>query len=106
MLRTSMIILATTAALTGGFTVDALARGGAAHMGGGFGGVHVGGGFGGAHIGGFGRGFTGQHLAGTRDHFGRGDGFHRGGGDLGLYDSGCGYSYYDPYAYNCYPSDY
>src|SRR6267378_8578428 len=73
MLRKTMIVLATAAALTGGLTADAFARGGGgggghggggggghasgfgggAHMGGGFGGAHIGG-FGGAHIGGFG----------------------------------------------------
>src|SRR5258707_7696135 len=67
MLRKTMIVLATAAALTGGLTADAFARGGGAggHGGGGFGGGH-GGGFGGGHIGGFGRGhiggFGGGHL--------------------------------------------
>lgn len=104
MLRTTMIILATAAALSGGLTVDAFARGGGAHVGGGFGGVHVGGG---DHVGGFGRGITGQHF-GTRDHFDHGRGFRFGTGDYGLYDSGCGYAYpyYNPYASNCYPPEY
>ena len=105
MLRTTMIILATTAALTGGLTVDAFARGGGAHVGGGFGGVHMGGG---DHVGGFGRGITGHQFAGTRDHFDHGRGFGFGAGDYGLYDSGCGYTY--PYyysdAYNCYAPEY
>src|SRR3984893_8757708 len=63
-LRKTMIVLATAAALTGGLTADAFARGaggggghgggfgGGAHMGGGFGGgAHMGGAFGGAGIG-------------------------------------------------------
>jgi hypothetical protein len=58
MLRKTMIILATAAALTGGLTADALARGGGGggHRGGGGhgggfgGGAHMGGGFGGAHV--------------------------------------------------------
>jgi hypothetical protein len=48
MLRKTMVVLATAAALTGGLTADAFARGG------GGGGGH-GGGFGGGHPGGFGR---------------------------------------------------
>jgi hypothetical protein len=48
MLRKTMIVLATAAALTGGLTADALARGG------GGGGGHGGGFGGGAHMGGFG----------------------------------------------------
>ena len=48
MLRKTMIVLATAAALTGGLTADALARGGGGGHGGGFGG--------GAHMGGGGRG--------------------------------------------------
>ena len=48
MLRNTMIVLATAAALTGGLTADALARGG----GGGGGGGHGGGFGGGAHMGG------------------------------------------------------
>jgi hypothetical protein len=48
MLRKTMIVLATAAALTGGLTADAFARGG----GGGGGGGHGGGFGGGAHIGG------------------------------------------------------
>src|ERR1700716_252795 len=52
MLRKTMIVLATAAALTGGLTADALARGG-----GGGGGRGGGGGFGGgAHVGGGGGG--------------------------------------------------
>ena len=49
MLRKTMIVLATAAALTGGLTADAFARGG----GGGGGGGHMGGGFGGGGRGGF-----------------------------------------------------
>ena len=96
MLRKTMIVLATAAALTGGLTADAFARGGGGggHMGGG--GGHMGGGFGGAHMGG---GFAGGHMGGgfasahgrraygrrLRPHFaGRRDRFGVVGGDLGL----------------------
>src|SRR6266446_5787170 len=87
MLRKTMIVLATAAALTGGLTADAFARGGGAggHGGGGFGGGHGGGfggghvgGFGGAHVGGFGggarvgRSFGGSHLGAARGGFARG----------------------------------
>jgi hypothetical protein len=101
----SKIKMQTAAALTGGLTADAFARGGGGHMGGGgghmggFGGVHMGGGFGGARMGGglggphlggghMGGGF-GPHFAGTRGRFGA--------GDMGLYDS-CDYTslYYNP----------
>src|ERR1700716_1695606 len=66
MLRKTMIVLATAAALTGGLTADALARGGGGggggHGGGGGGGGHMGGGFGGGgHMGG---GFGGGHMGG------------------------------------------
>jgi hypothetical protein len=45
MLRKTMIVLATAAALTGGLTADAFARGGGGGQGGGFGGgAHMGGG--------------------------------------------------------------
>src|SRR5260221_1545728 len=95
MLRKTMIVLATAAALTGGLTADALARGGGAGgggHGGGFGGGHGGGFGGGAHMGGgigggahmgggvghfggfsraFGRRLSGQHLCATRGHLGR-----------------------------------
>ena len=78
-LRQTMIVLATAAALTGGLTADAFARGGGgggghgggfgggAHMGGGFGGgAHMAGGFGGTRVGsGFGRGFHGDHRHGS-----------------------------------------
>jgi hypothetical protein len=68
-LRQTMIVLATAAALTGGLTADAFARGGGGgggHGGGFGGGAHMGGGFvGGAHMaGGFGRGFHGGHGPG------------------------------------------
>ena len=126
MLRKTMLVLATAAALTGGLTVDALARGGGghggggghaggfgggAHMGGGFGGAHMGGGFGRGHFGAaggaFGRGFVGQHFARAHGHFDHGRGFgrrlHFG---PGFYDYGCSYGY--PY-YNldsCYTPEY
>ena len=128
MLRKTMIVLATAAALTGGLTADAFARGGGgggghgggfgggAHMGGG----HMGGGFGGAHMGGFGGGarmgggFGGGHFAGRGPALGRGlagqhaevrggrDHFHRGRrfGFGGGYNDWCyEYPYYTP---NCY----
>jgi hypothetical protein len=126
MLRKTMIVLLTAAALTGGLTADAFAGGGGggggghgggfggghmgggfgggARMGGGFGGAHMGGGFGGGHFAGrgpaLGRGLAGLHAE-ARGHFGR-DHFHRdrrfgfGGG----YDDSCyEYPYYTP---NCY----
>ena len=110
MLRKTMIVLATAAALTGGLTADAFARGGGGggHMGGG--GGHIGGGFGGAHMGGghmgggfggphMGGGFRpGQHFAGARGRFGD--------GDLGLYDDSFDYPWLnytaDSYACNLY----
>src|SRR4029077_1146986 len=94
MLRQTMIVLATAAALTGGLTADAFARGGGghggggghaggfgggAHMGGGFGGAHMGGGFGGAHMGG---GFWRGHFGGAGGGFGRGH-FAAAGGAFG-----------------------
>jgi hypothetical protein len=101
MLRKTMIVLATAAALTGGLTADAFARGGGGgggggghggggggHMGGGFGGAHMGGGFGGGHFG----GGEGHHFAGRRGY---------GGGD---YDYGCAYGY--PYYNSCYTGSY
>jgi hypothetical protein len=114
MLRKTMIVLATAAALTGGLTADALARGGGGgghmgggggHMGGGFGGAHMGGGFGGAHMGG---GFGGPHMGGGhmgggfRPHF-AGTRGRFGGGDLGLYDDSCDYTWpnYNPDSYAC-----
>src|SRR6266853_1697238 len=87
MLRKTMIVLATAAALTGGLTADALARGGGAgggghggglgggHGGGFGGGAHMGGGFGGAHIGGFG---AGAHIGGLGHFRGTGAAFARG----------------------------
>jgi hypothetical protein len=114
MLRKTMIVLATAAALTGGLTADAFARGGGGGGGGGHGGGfggggHMGGGFGGGHMGGFGgghfgggRGFEGQHFAGTRGHFDHDRGFRRHlGFGPGYYDYGCSYGY--PYynSYNC-----
>jgi hypothetical protein len=122
MLRKTMIVLATAAALTGGLSADAFARGGGghmgggggAHMGGGFGGGHMGGGFGGAHMsgrfGGFYDGFAGRHFAGTRGHFDhdRRLRFGFGPGDYGFYDYGCGYGYPYPYynRYSCYAPEY
>jgi hypothetical protein len=128
MLRRTMIVLATAAALTGGLTADAFARGGGGgHMGGGGGGHmgggggHIGGGFaggrmgGGVHLGGvggsghigggFGRGTAGQRFAGVRggfDHARRLRGF----GDFGFYDYGCAYNYPYQYPYSCYPPSY
>jgi hypothetical protein len=124
MLRKTMIVLATAAALTGGLTADAFARGGGgggghgggfgggAHMGVGFGGGgHMGGRFGRGHFGGpggaFGRGFAGQHFAkgssrfGRDRHFGRGRRFAPGWeAPYGYYDDSVGYygdsGYYDP----------
>ncbi len=80
MLRKTMIVLAMAAALTGGLTADAFARGGGGggggghgggfggggfggggHMGGGFGGGQMGGGFSGGQMGG---GFSGGHMGG------------------------------------------
>jgi hypothetical protein len=119
MLRKTMIVLATAAALTGGLTADAFARGGGGggHMGGGgghiggFGGVHMGGGFAGGRMSG---GFGGPHMGGGvgaphmgggfRPHFAARRGrFGVGAGDLGLYDS-CDYTslYYNPDPNSCY----
>ena len=86
MLHKTMIVLATAAALTGGLTADAFARGGG-------GGGHMGGG--GGHIGGF---RPGQHFAGARGRFGFG------AGDYGLYDFACDYGspYFNPYTGTCY----
>jgi hypothetical protein len=117
MLRKTMIVLATAAALTGELSADAFARGGGGHMGGGGGGAPMGGGFGGGHMaggfggghmggrpGGFGSGMTGQHFAGARGRFDhdRRFRFGFGPGDYGFYDYGCSsaYPYYNPYS--CY----
>jgi hypothetical protein len=106
MLRKTMIVLATAAALTAGLTADAFARGGGGgggHMGGG--GGHIGGSFGGAHMGG---GFAGAHMGGVvggarigggvHPHFAGRDRFGVGAGELGLYDNSCNYPwlYYNP----------
>src|SRR5207244_9579127 len=97
MLRKTMIISLTAAALTAGLTADAFARGGGGgggghgggfgggHAGGFGGGAHIGGGFGGARVGGIGGGRIGGfgggahigglgagHLGGTRAPFARG----------------------------------
>ena len=94
-LRKTMIVLATAAALTGGLTADAFARGGGG--GGGFGGgAHMGGGFGGgAHMGG-GPGLG--HFGGHGGAFGRGRRFAPGLG-YGFNAYGCSYGYtnYNPY---------
>jgi hypothetical protein len=105
MLRKTMIVLATAAALTTGLTADAFARGGGGgghmgggggHMGGGFGGVHMGGGFGGPHMGGghMGGGIR-PHFAGTRGRLGA--------GGLDLYDDSCDYTslYFNPDTDSC-----
>jgi hypothetical protein len=125
MVRKTMIVLATAAALSAGLT-DAMARGGG--HGGGFGGGHIGGGFGG-HMGGFaghmssfgghmGAGFASGHLvhgfAGRRVAGGSGYGHFdrdrrlRGGYAYWPY-SGWGYDYRYPcdyynytYANSCY----
>jgi hypothetical protein len=111
MIRKTMIVLATAAALTGGLTVEAFAHGG-----GGFGGGHIGGGrvggshSGGGHFGGPGtRGrFAGSHFAGRYGDFGRERGFVVVPGygyglypGYGFYDYGCSYSYPNYYGYSC-----
>jgi hypothetical protein len=127
MLRKTMIVLATAAALSAGLTADAFARGGGfggghaggfgggAHIGGahvgGFGGPHIGG-FGGAHLGGsfaaghfggargaFAPGVAGQHFAQARGHFGHDRRFARGRRFVpGSYDNDYGWcSYGYPY---------
>jgi hypothetical protein len=131
MLRKTMIVLATAAALTGGLTVDAFAHGGGGGGGGhgggfggggghgagfggggghgaGFGGGHFGGGhFGGAEIGrGFGR-VAGPHFAGRHGKFGLERGFdhRRFGRGFGVVPE-WGYGLYD---YGCsysYPNNY
>ena len=85
MLRKTMIVLATAAALTSGLTSDAFARGG----GGGFGGGGMHGGFGGgAHMGG---GFEGRSVAVRGHHGGTWRGF------APVYGLGCSYDYrYNP----------
>ena len=100
MLRKTTIALAMVAALTGGLTADAFARGGG---GGGGGGGHGGGfGGGGGHMGGeFGRGFEGRRFAGAR-HFDHDRRFRRGFGDFGFYDYGCSYGYANYNPYSCY----
>jgi len=106
MLRKTIFVLATAAALTGAPTADAVALA-TAHSGwDGLGdGAHIArkhfGGPGGA----FSRGFAGEHTPSARGHFGRdhfhrGRRFHRGFGFGGGYDDWCyEYPYYKP---NCY----
>jgi hypothetical protein len=74
MLRKTLFVLATAAALTGALTADAVALA-TAHtgwdgLGGGGGGPHTGGGFARKHFGGPGgassRGFSGQHFPSAR----------------------------------------
>ena len=93
-LRKTMIVLATAAALTGGLTADAFARGG------GGGGGHGGGFGGGAHMGG-GSGLG--HFGGPGGAFGRGRRFAPGLG-YGFNDYGCSYGYpnYNPYSCTAY----
>jgi hypothetical protein len=90
-LRKTIIVLATAAALTGGLTADAFARGGGGgggHSGGFGGGAHMGGGFGGgAHMGG---GFGLAHFGGSGGAFGRGRRSAPGLG-YGFNDYGCSY---------------
>jgi hypothetical protein len=94
MLRKTMIVLATAAALASGLTSDAFARGGGGGFGGGgmhggFGGGGMHGGFGGAHIGG---GFEGRSVAVGGHHGGTWRGF------APVYGLGCSYGspYYNP----------
>ena len=95
MLRKTMIVLVTAAALTSGLTSDAFARGGGGGFGGGGmhggfgGGAHMGGGFGGgAHMGG---GFEGRSVAVRGHHGGTWRGF------APVYGLGCSYDYrYNP----------
>jgi hypothetical protein len=114
MLRKTIFVLATAAALTGALTADAVALA-TAHtgwdglgdgdgLGGGpGGGPRMGGGFARKHFGGpggaFSRGFAGQHSPSARGHFGRAE-RHFGRGRRGLggrfYDYKCSYPYYDP----------
>src|SRR6266446_4108741 len=82
MLRKTMIVLATAAALTGGLTADALARGG------GGGGGHGGGG------GGHGGGFGGRGHFARAGHFRHRRGF---GGGFYNYNYACSYPYYTDY---------
>ena len=100
-LRKTVIVLATAAALTGGLTADAFARGGGGgggHGGGFGGGAHMGG-FGGAHIGGD---FSLGHFGGRGGAFGRGRRFVP---SLG-YAYGCSYSYPYNNSYSCYQPAY
>jgi hypothetical protein len=101
-LRKTMIVLATAAALTGGLTADAFARGGGGgggHGGGFGGGAHMGGGFGGgAHMaGGSGLG----HFGGPGGTFDRGRRSASGLG-YGFNDYGCSYGYPYNNRYSCY----
>jgi hypothetical protein len=86
MLRKTMIVLTTAAALTGALSADAFARGGGGPGGGGGhmgGGGHIGGGFAGGHIGGarMGGGFAGGHIGGGFGGARMGGGF--GGAHMG-----------------------
>ena len=110
MLRKTMIVLATAAALSAGLTADAFARGGGGGgggHGGGFGGPHIGGGahlgsFGAGHLGGtrgaFAPGVAGRHFAQARGRFDHDRHFRHGrrfvhGFGFDDYDYGCSYGY-------------
>jgi hypothetical protein len=96
MLRKTMIVLATAAALTGGLTADAFALGGGGggHSGGG---GHFGGGMGGGHFGGvgeshFGGVMSGGHFGGGAEHQ-RYQRYRGWGAPYGYYGES---DYYDP----------
>jgi hypothetical protein len=116
MLRKTMVVLATAAALTGGLAHDAVALatahsgwdglgdGGGHRIGIGHGGrARIGGKFRRSHFGGpsraFSRGFAGQHFPAAHGRFGRARRFAPGVDDR-FYDYGCSYSHYD--RYSCY----
>ena len=108
MLRKTMIIFATAAALTAGLTADAFARGGGGHGGGFGGGAHIGS-LNASHLGGtraaFARGGVGQHFAAARGHFAHEAHFRHGRRFVpGFYDYDYGCSYGYPYynSYSCY----
>jgi hypothetical protein len=111
MLRKTIFVLATAAALTGALTADAVALA-TAHTGwdGLGGGAHIARKHFGGHGGAFSRGFAGQHFPSARGHFGRagrhlgrGRRFTPGLGDR-FYDYECSYPYYNPNS--CSPSVY
>jgi hypothetical protein len=136
MLRKIMIVLATGAALAGGVTAEAFARGGGGggggggNMGGGFGAGHmregggrIGGGFGGARLSGEAFGRDGPDFGRMRGHFDHDRGFDRDrridrdrrfarfsfgpDWDYGYYNYGCSYGYpYYRLYYNSYHGAY